>query len=222
MTVCDVKKVEEIIGYHFHDKKLLITALTHSSFVNEHDNCYSYEKLEFLGDSVLNFIIAEKLYRKAENEGEMTLQRARMVSRTPLCASVKKMGLYDFVRFGNGTDKDEGLSVKTQSDIFESVLAAIYLDSGSLAQAATFVEKHLTVLPDAQSTDYKSRLQEYAQAHNLSLVYPEPLRKGELNRPYFEAEAVLGDKYFGKGIGRSKKEAQQIAAKRIYDILVKS
>ena len=171
---------------------------------------------------MLNFIIAEKLYRKAENEGEMTLQRARMVSRTPLCASVKKMGLYDFVRFGNGTDKDEGLSVKTQSDIFESVLAAIYLDSGSLAQAVTFVEKHLTVLLDAQSTDYKSRLQEYAQAHKLSLVYPEPLRKGELNRPYFEAEAVLGDKYFGKGIGRSKKEAQQIAAKQIYDILVKS
>ncbi len=222
MTDCDVKKVEEIIGYHFHDKKLLITALTHSSFVNEHDNCYSYEKLEFLGDSVLNFIIAEKLYRKAENEGEMTLQRARMVSRTPLCASVKKMGLYDFVRFGNGTDKDEDLSVKTQSDIFESVLAAIYLDSGSLAQAKTFVEKHLTVLPDAQSTDYKSRLQEYAQAHKLSLVYPEPLRKGELNRPYFEAEAILGDKYFGKGIGRSKKDAQQIAAKQIYDILVKS
>ena len=84
------------------------------------------------------------------------------------------------------------------------------------------MEKHLTVLPDAQSTDYKSRLQEYAQAHKLSLVYPEPLRKGELNRPYFEAEAVLGDKYFGKGIGRSKKEAQQIAAKQIYDILVKS
>ena len=86
----------------------------------------------------------------------------------------------------------------------------------------TFVEKHLTVLPDAQSTDYKSRLQEYAQAHKLSLVYPEPSRKGELNRPYFEAEAILGDKYRGKGTGRSKKEAQQLAAKQIYDKLIKN
>ena len=68
MTDCDVKKVEEIIGYHFHDKKLLITALTHSSFVNEHDNCYSYEKLEFLGDSVLNFLIAESCTEKPKTK----------------------------------------------------------------------------------------------------------------------------------------------------------
>ena len=168
MKEFDVKKVEQIIDYHFRDENLLITALTHSSFVNEHDNCCSYEKLEFLGDSVLNFIIAEKLYKKAESEGEMTQKRAVMVSREPLCRSVNEMGLYEFVRFGNGTDKDEGLSVKTQSDIFESVLAAIYLDSGSIEKATAFVDKHLSVLPDAQSIDYKSRLQEYAQANKLN------------------------------------------------------
>lgn len=216
MKEFDVKKVEKIIDYHFRDENLLITALTHSSFVNEHDNCCSYEKLEFLGDSVLNFIIAEKLYKKAESEGEMTQKRAVMVSREPLCRSVNEMGLYEFVRFGNGTDKDEGLSVKTQSDIFESVLAAIYLDSGSIEKATAFVNKHLSVLPDAQSIDYKSRLQEYAQANKMPLVYSEPVRKGELNRPYFEAEVILDNRYKGKGTGRSKKEAQQFAAKQIY------
>lgn len=212
----DLKKAEQIIGYTFRDKELLVTALTHKSYVNEHDNCTSYEKLEFLGDSVLNFVIAEKLYRQSENEGEMTQKRAVMVSRAPLCRSVTEMGLYNFVRFGNGTDKDEGLSVKTKSDIFESVLAAVYLDSGSIKQAAQFVENHLTLLPEALSTDYKSRLQEYAQANKISLVYPEPRRRGELNRPFFEAEAILDRKIKGFGVGRSKKEAQQAAAKQIY------
>lgn len=216
MTDKQIEQVEQIIGYTFRDKRLLVRALTHGSYVNEHKNCESYEKLEFLGDSILNFVVAEQLFREsAKSEGEMTVLRSRMVSRLPLSEAVNRMGLFSFVRLGKGTEHTEILSAKTQSDIFESILAAIYIDSDSLSKARKFIEQHLNSLSVLAAVDYKSRLQEYAQAKKLSLVYPEPVQKGDLSHPYFEAEAELGGEFRGAGTGNSKKEAQQLAAKEI-------
>ncbi len=159
MTDGQIDKIENIIGYKFRNKTLLVNAFTHVSYINEHKNCESYEKLEFLGDSILNFIVADKLYHaQLRDEGEMTMLRARMVSRSPLAEAVKRMDLCPFVRLGKGAEKCDTMPVKIQSDIFESVLAAIYLDSGSMAEAKTFVDKHLS-LSFAAAIDYRSRLQ---------------------------------------------------------------
>ena len=147
MTDGQIDKIENIIGYKFRNKTLLVNAFTHVSYINEHKNCESYEKLEFLGDSILNFIVADKLYHaQLRDEGEMTMLRARMVSRSPLAEAVKRMDLCPFVRLGKGAEKCDTMPVKIQSDIFESVLAAIYLDSGSMTEAKTFVDTiyHLT------------------------------------------------------------------------------
>lgn len=217
MNEKQIEQVENIIGYTFADKRLLVTALTHASYVNEHKGSESYEKLEFLGDSILNFIIAEQLYTaSAKSEGEMTVLRSRMVSRLPLREAVNRMGLYDYVLLGKGTEHTEVLSAKTKSDVFESILAAIYIDSGDISTARRFIVQHLNSLSVLAAVDYKSRLQEYAQAKKISLVYPEPEQKGDPSHPYFEASAVLDGHIKGFGKGSSKKEAQQSAAKEIY------
>ncbi len=219
MTDGQIDKIENIIGYKFRNKTLLVNAFTHVSYINEHKNCESYEKLEFLGDSILNFIVADKLYHaQLRDEGEMTMLRARMVSRSPLAEAVKRMDLCPFVRLGKGAEKCDTMPVKIQSDIFESVLAAIYLDSGSMTEAKTFVDKHLS-LSFAAAIDYRSRLQEYAQARKITLEYDDPVQKGDQSHPYFIARAVLDNKITGHGEGGSKKEAQQNAAKEIYDKL---
>lgn len=220
MTQSEIAQVEKIVGYVFRDKNLLVQALTHVSYVNEHKNSVSYEKLEFLGDSILNFIVADRLYRASmHDEGEMTIMRSRMVSRLPLSEAVAEMKLDDYMMLGKGVEKSETLSVKMRSDIFESMLAAIYLDGG-LSEARKFVCNRLKV-SFAAEIDYRSRLQEYAQARKITLVYSEPVQKGELSHPYFCAEAVLDGKIKGRGEGGSKKEAQQNAAKEIYDKIMR-
>ena len=216
-----IVEVEKIIGYTFKNKKLLITALTHSSFVNENKSCEDYEKLEFFGDSILNFIVAEGLYMTAiKDEGEMTVKRAKIVSKKPLCDAITEMGLYKYVRFGKGVVNTEKYSEKAKSDIFESVLAGIYVDSdGDMSVARKFVKTHLKTAISYASTDFKSKLQVYAQARKISLEYLKPTQDGEKHRPHFEAEVVLGGEIRGFGEGFSIKEAQQNAARQVLEKL---
>lgn len=222
MDLTKIKEVENIIGYVFNDKSLLVSALTHSSFTNEHKNCENYEKLEFLGDSILNFIIAEELfYATVKDEGEMTATRARMVSRKPLDDAVGKMNLYRYVRFGKGAEANEFVSEKKRSDIFESVLAAIYIDSKDMVEPKKFIKEHLCVDLTHITVDYKSRLQEYAQSKKLTLEYPKAVQSGVANHPYFKAQVILDGRYIGEGEGYSIKEAQQNAAKEVFSQLEK-
>ncbi len=220
MDLAKINEIERIIGYVFNDKSLIVSALTHSSFTNEHKNCENYEKLEFLGDSILNFIIAEELfYAAVKDEGEMTARRARLVSRKPLDDAVGKMGLYKYVRFGKGAEMNEFVSEKKRSDIFESVLAAIYLDSKGLTEPKKFIKEHLSGDLTNIMIDYKSRLQEYAQSQKLALEYPRANQSGEANHPYFKAQVILGGRYIGEGEGYSIKEAQQNAAKEVFSMI---
>jgi len=212
-----ISEVEEKIGYVFKDKGLLVTAMTHASYVNEHKDCESYEKMEFFGDSILNFIVAEGLFTTAiKDEGEMTVKRARIVSKKPLYDAVCEMDIFKYVRFGKGATRSETFSEKAKSDIFESILAAIYIDSNKdLAIARKFVHGHLKTAITYAITDFKSKLQVYAQARQIPLVYLKAEQGGEKHHPSFTAEVVLGGEYHGVGTGYSIKEAQQNAARQV-------
>ena len=181
-----ITEIENLIGYSFRDKGLLETAFTHSSYCNEH-KAESNEKLEFLGDSVLNFAIAELLYLMSlEDEGAMTVSRASIVSREPLSAAVEKLGLLKYLRVGEGVKHVRNWSTKFKSNLFEAVLGAIYLDGG-MESAKHFVYNHLgREIAKTAATDSKSRLQEYKQARfkDLDLVY----KTEENGRKEFESE----------------------------------
>ncbi len=204
-------EIEKIIGYTFRDKSLLETAFTHSSFTNEH-HFENNEKLEFLGDSVLNFVVAELLYLSSlEDEGAMTASRASIVSREPLATAIEKLGLLKYLRIGIGVSKTRNWSTKFKSNLFEAVLGAIYLDGG-MENAKHFVYNHLgRDIAHNAAIDYKSRLQEFKQArfNDLKLEYVtiDNGRKGFISKVY------LGGEFVGEGTGRKKKLAEREAAK---------
>ena len=139
----DIAAVEAILGYTFRDPSLLECAMTHRSYANEHV-CASNGRLEYLGDSVLNMIVAEHLYRTCkEEEGILTDLRQHIVSETPLADAVRAMGIFSYYRLGKGAQKcKDAFGEKPTSDIFESLLGAVYLDGG-IAPARAFVERHL-------------------------------------------------------------------------------
>ncbi|MDE6398400.1 MAG: hypothetical protein K2L51_03675 [Clostridiales bacterium] len=139
----NIAEVERILGYTFNDPALLITALTHKSYANEHrTECNG--RLEYLGDSVLNLVVAERLFRaRPDEEGVLTELRQHIVSRVPLAVAVRNMGLLSYYRLGKGAKEGiEGFGIKPTSDIFEAALGAIYLDGG-MDSARKFVEEHL-------------------------------------------------------------------------------
>lgn len=204
-------EIEKIIGYTFRDKNLLETAFTHSSFSNEH-HVENNEKLEFLGDSVLNFVVAELLYLSSlEDEGAMTVSRASIVSREPLAAAIQKLGLLKYLRIGVGVSKTRNWSTKFKSNLFESILGAIYLDGG-MESAKHFVYNHLgRDIAHSAAIDYKSRLQEFKQAkfNDQTLEYVTE----DNGRKEFVSKVYLGEELIGEGKGRKKKLAEREAAK---------
>lgn len=206
------------IGYTFNNPKLLLTALTHSSYANEHNDCESNEKLEFLGDALLNFISAKRLYDKCESEGEMTVKRSKLVSRIPLGQAVEKMQLMSLVRFGHGAnDKDKNeLSSKAISDVFEAVLGAIYLDCGNLSICELFIKTHLADVSIV--SDFKSELQEYVQSLGLKAEY-NTVDVGNVHQHYFRSAVSVNGKIIGEGEGRTKKEAEKNAASKALAII---
>ncbi len=214
MTDIEIKQVEEHIEYAFNDKQLLVDALTHSSYLNEHTGRrVSYDRLEFLGDSILDFIVAEELYFNLnKDEGEMTQLRARIVSREPLAIAVDDMGLLPYMRIGSGARKDAVCSQKTKSDLFESILAAMYIDSGrNLDAPRKFVKDHIKNLLSKQ--DSKTLLQIYTQ-QKFKGERPEYrlLKDNAGGVGEFEIEVIVHGKALGKGVAKSKKKAEQLAA----------
>ena len=215
-----MEKLEEKIGYSFKDKKLLQTALTHSSYANEkHDRSLSYERLEFLGDSILGLVTAEFLYshEPALPEGRMTRLRAELVCEGSLKKVAEELGIGEYMRLGKGEERSGGRGrASILADMVESVIAAIYLDSGMDA-ARSFVVDRLLKNADLgeqhKIADYKTELQELVQRKSDSHIsYELTGESGPDHNKTFSFCVYINGVAAGQGSGRSKKEAEQAAA----------
>ena len=216
-----IKDLETAIGYRFHNIQLLQNALAHSSYANErwHNSLLSNERLEFLGDSVLGMLVAEYLYRTFSDrpEGELTRMRADMVCEHTLATVANKIDLGTHLLLGHGEERLGGRSRESiLADAVESVIAACFLDGG-LEAAAQFVQKYILVegpVSRLNNMDYKTALQELVQQKkNQVLTYTLVGQSGPDHDKQFDVGVSLNGTVVGCGSGRSKKRAEQMAAK---------
>ncbi len=216
--ILPIEALEQAIDYCFGQKELLRRALSHSSYVNERqDTQGSNERLEFLGDSVLGFISAEYYYKNHKNlpEGELTKLRASAVCESSLFQYAKELRLGEFLLLGKGEDVTGGRQRPSiLADAFEALIAAVYLDGGMQA-AQKFVLRFLTREHESQSfEDYKTILQEVIQRNpEESLEYVLAGEFGPAHDRRFAVELHLNSNCIGRGEGKSKKAAEQAAAK---------
>lgn len=220
--------LEAKLNYKFNNIELLKNALVHSSYANEiRGNTHSNERLEFLGDSVLSIIVAEHIYNKYPNmpEGELTRMRASLVCEKTLCSFARELGLGDYLLLGRGEDKNGGRERDSiLADAFEAVLAAIYIDGGMLV-----AKKHIlnTVLRDLEHyndedtfKDYKTTLQEIIQRNpEESVSYSLVEETGPDHDKQFTVAVKLNSNVIGTGTGKSKKQAEQMAAKQALKLM---
>ena len=216
-----IKDLENAIGYRFRNIQLLQNALTHSSYANErwHNGLLSNERLEFLGDSVLGMLVAEYLFRSFPDrpEGELTRMRADMVCEKTLAAAANHIGLGEHLLLGHGEELFGGRNRDSiLADAMESVIAASFLDGGldaalKIVQQFILVEVPVTKLHNA---DYKTALQELVQQKkNQVLSYTLVGQSGPDHDKQFEVTVSLNGVVVGSGVGRSKKRAEQDAAR---------
>lgn len=214
-------ELEKKIGYTFKNKEFLETALTHSSYMNEKNTKSCYERLEFLGDSVLGMLTAEMLFKGQPklSEGELTKRRAMLVCEPSLANAANKLGLGDYLKVGKGEEITGGRARPSiLADVVEAILAAIYLDSG-IDNARCFAVEHIyTAAQNTVVVDYKTRLQEKVQFQGVKLTYHLINEEGPQHKKLFTVEIRLDDKPMGTGTGSSKKEAEQMAAQRTLEI----
>ena len=215
-------KLEGKIGYRFRNRELLVTALTHSSYANErHGEAQSYERQEFLGDSILGLVTAEFLFTHEPPlpEGRMTRMRAELVCEASLHKTALELGLGSYMRLGRGEEHTGGRERPSiLADMVEAIIAAIYLDSG-MDEARRFILAR--VLRDAafddshRSADYKTRLQELVQRKsNQVIAYDLVEETGPDHDKTFTFEVLINGAVSGRGSGKTKKEAEQMAAAR--------
>lgn len=215
---------EQKIGYEFRDKSLLLRALTHSSYANEKGTGLQNERLEFLGDSVLGFITAEYLFEHYKNkqEGELTKKRAYAVCEKTLFGYAEKIGLGDMILLGKGEEHTGGRQrPSVVSDAFEAVIAAIYLDGG-IEEAKKFVLPFIELSSEEQPVfkDYKSTLQEVLQQNPTEkFEYVVVGENGPDHNKEFIVEIHMNSNVIGRGVGRSKKKAEQEAAKSALELM---
>lgn len=215
-----MEKLEEKIGYSFEDKGLLLTALTHSSYANEkHDRSLSYERLEFLGDSILGLVTAEFLYshEPALPEGRMTRLRAELVCEGSLKKVAEELGIGEHMRLGKGEERSGGRGrTSILADMVEAVIAAIYLDSGMDAARSFIIDrllKNADLGEQHKIADYKTELQELVQRKSDSHIsYELTGESGPDHNKIFSFCVYINGVAAGQGSGRSKKEAEQAAA----------
>ncbi|MBD5453137.1 MAG: ribonuclease III [Lachnospiraceae bacterium] len=214
-----LEELEQKIGYSFQDKRLLRQALTHSSFANEQKiNKYDdYERLEFLGDAVLELVSSEFLFRENENmtEGQLTRLRASMVCEQALAYCAREFGLENYILLGKGEEMTGGRTKDSIiSDVMEAIIGALYVDNG-MKEAKEYI--HRFILSDLEHKqlfyDAKTILQERIQQRNQGTLHYELIREeGPDHDKMFVVEAKIDDKTIGAGQGRTKKAAEQQAA----------
>lgn len=222
-----MNSLEKRLNYKFKNIDLLKNALVHSSYANEvRGNVHSNERLEFLGDSVLSVIVSEHLYNKFPTmpEGELTRMRASLVCEKSLCEFSRELGIGNYLKLGKGEDKNGGRERDSiLADAFEAVLAAVYLDGGMDAAKAHIMN---TVLRDIKHCeddtfkDYKTTLQEVIQRNpEESVSYILVNESGPDHNKSFTVEVHLNSNVIGKGTGKSKKQAEQMAAKQALELM---
>jgi len=214
----NIRELETKLGYRFNNQKLLETALTHPSYGGDH-HVPHYQRLEFLGDAVLELAISRHLYFELPevDEGKLTRIRAYLVREETLCRAAQKLGLGDYLRLSVGEERSGGRNKPSiLCDVLESVLAAVYLDGGFDA-AVRIISLALKdeLKPDLlkDHLDAKSRLQELLQRGGSMPVYEYISMEGPPHAPVFSYRVLEGDKELGRGQGTSKQNAQQAAAR---------
>lgn len=219
-----LNEIQNKIGYKFRKIELLNWALTHSSYANEHKRykiTYN-ERLEFLGDSVLGLIVSDYIFVKYSDypEGDLTKLRATVVCELSLSHVAKEIGLGKYLLLGKGEEVTGGRErVSILADAFEALIGAIYID-GKFINAKTFVLRYMTgIIENAVNgrelfIDYKTQLQELLQKKTKSKIeYKIVSEEGPDHNKTFYTEVVVKNRVLGKGFGKSKKEAEQSAAK---------
>ncbi len=205
-------------------------AFTHASYVNErHENLKNYEKLEFMGDAVLQLYVSDFLYHRfpSETEGQLTTHRAKLVREESLARFARELGIGEVIYLGVGEEKNGGRDRDSVlANVFESFVGAVYLDLGgdyALKILEETIFKHATDLNYEEITDYKTKLQELIQAdERKTVVYELMNTTGPSNAPQFEMAVKMDDIYLGYGKGSSKKRAEQKAAQNALEKLAKT
>lgn len=218
-------ELEKIINYSFNNKELLLLSLTHPSYANENniDKVHTNQRLEFLGDAVLELISSDFLYRLYNNypEGTLTKTRAKLVCEDNLSDVARHLQLFKYLKIGKGENESQLMhNNSTMCDTIEAIIGAIYLDGG-IECAKSFIIKY--ILTDENlaksNNDFKSELQEKANINNDVLRYELIKESGPDHNKTFEIAVFYNDKKLAIGIGKSKKEAEQNAAKQSLKLL---
>ncbi len=222
-----MKELEDKLEYHFKKPEYLKTALTHSSFANESKIAGgSNERLEFLGDSILGVVVADYLFRNFPDlpEGDLTKKRAALVCEKACCGFSQQLGVGKYLLLSHGEQNSGGRTRPSiLADAFESILAAIYLDGG-MEEARKFILRFILPLLQASKPktfkDYKTSLQEIVQKNpEETLEYVLTGESGPDHDKHFTVEVRLDNNAIGKGGGRSKKEAEQQAAREALELM---
>jgi len=218
----DFGKIEKLIGFEFSDKMHLLTAITHRSFLNENRDAKQdhNERLEFLGDAVLELVVTDFLFGKypEKPEGELTAVRAALVNTVSLADASDKLGINEYLLMSKGEAKDTGRARQyILANAFEALIGALYMDQGYDA-AQKFIAEHLfpkteKIVEKRLWQDPKSHLQEMAQEHaNITPTYETLSQEGPDHDRIFTVGVYLGKEKIGEGKGRAKQEAEQKAA----------
>jgi len=228
-ALADLAALQQTLGIRFNDPSLLEQALVHSSYINENPGVApaSNERLEFLGDAILGFIVAEELYQRFPqfSEGEMTRLRSSLVRRDALSRMARAISLDNYLYLGRGEEASGGRRKPANlAGALEAVIAAIFLDQGSTAARdfiLRLVDKELKkALSQGIEPDYKSQLQELIQArHQQTPTYQVIEALGPDHDRRFSVEVRVGDTVLGRGSGKSKKMAEAEAARSALDQL---
>lgn len=215
-----IKDLEKILQYTFANKSIILEAMTHRSYANEH-KVESNERLEFLGDSIIAYVITHELYfnKEVETEGDMTKMRAYIVCEDSLFEIAEELALSKYIRLGKAQENAAGISKAILADMFEAIIAAVYCDS-NLKQVKKLILRSLrtkinSALTSKHLEDYKTVLQETAQSEGVKEIRYEIIsEKGPDHDKTFVAEVYCDNIPLGTGEGKSKKEAQTDAAKK--------
>ncbi|MCK4812373.1 MAG: ribonuclease III [Candidatus Marinimicrobia bacterium] len=226
------KKVYNVYSYSFDDEDLLRQAFTHTSAIDYQiqTKVDSYERLEFLGDAVIEMIVTRFLFEQFSEaaEGELTQMRAKLVNRTTLASVSRGLHFGQFLLLGKSGENDNlRNSSSILCDIYESFLGALYLDGGYKAAYnftyQTLLSKHKRLLPAAEIQNYKGKLLEYCQQHNLDMPkFVTTHEEGPAHGKYFEISVLIGKEWLGTGTGTTKKAASQRAARQALSTLLDS
>ncbi len=211
-----MKDIFKKFGIKFKNEKLIREALTHSSYANEHNtNCY--ERLEYLGDAVLEIVCSEFLYSKTNlSEGQMSRLRSLYVCENALCEYASEVNLKDYILLGNGLEDANKTII---ADVFEACMAVIYLENGLSTVKRLFNNLIVPYINREEDflKDYKTLLQESVQTVKKSVEYKLVNESGPAHKRVFEVEVIIDGLVYAKGVGPSKKEAEQNAARIAYN-----